>query len=286
MSVHFLSSTIPQPIFIAAGWQAWLLVDSGNGPKGRTKRLCSYNSRADQISCLIHKWNLFRACCTLRLFFIGSPILCLLLLRHHHIPGSNPLIDCTRSTLIGIQWEQSLLPAGRAFTLVNPVAKGRGAMGKEVQFSLLFCLDLVFCEMRQSGTSGQERHTTMKTANQGIPRFILSWKAEASICTGHRSIFSSESEDAEPRQFICTCLRLTTHRLQTKLDVKRYLRINCWWDQKGYIKESGAIITLIEMRTQWKTMSQCGNHLSLETDKEQLSSAGCTTPHTFYKDSL
>lgn len=38
-------------------------------------------------------------------------------------------------------------------------------------------------------------------------------------------------------------------------------------------------------------MSQCGDRLSLETeealrDKEQLSSAGCTTPHTFYKDSL
>lgn len=80
----------------------------------------------------------------LRLFLIDSLVLCLLLPHHHHSPGSNPLIDCTRSTLIGIQWEQSLLPASRAFTLMNPVVKGRGAVGKEVQFSLLFCLDSVF----------------------------------------------------------------------------------------------------------------------------------------------
>lgn len=193
MSVHCLSSAV-RPRNTGRQWQR-------SEGKDKTSVFLQFQSRTDdqgESSCVIHKWNLFLARCTLRLFFTGSPIHCLLLLRHHHVPGSNPLIDCTRSTLIGIQREQSLLPAGRAFTLMNLLVKGRGAVGEEVRFSLLFCLALVFYEMRQSGTSGQELHMTMKTANQGIPRFILSRKAEASICTGHRSIFSSELRMLNP----------------------------------------------------------------------------------------
>lgn len=159
-----------------------------------------FQSRTDEqgeSSCLIHKWNLFLTCCKLRLFFIGSPILCLLLLQHHHIPGSNPLISCTRSTLIGIQWAQSLLPASQAFTLMNPVVKHR-VVGEGLRFSLLFCLDSVFCEMRQSGMSGQELHNNenCKPRHPQIYTQLKSWGIHLHRAQQHLQLWA---EDAEPR---------------------------------------------------------------------------------------